>query len=281
MSTTDPSTGEAGQSAVDAHFDRASGFWDELYQGSDVYSAIHRLRLQTALRWIDELGLAPGADVLELGCGAGFTAVALAQRGFRVQATDHVTAMLERARANAAAAGVGDRITFAEADAQRLALPDASVDLVVALGVIPWLPAPERALAEMARVTRPGGSVLANADNAARLHYALDPKLSPRLAGARVALKRALGRGGAGTGAPAQLHAIAEYEAMLDAAGLTKVRGQTLGFGPFTLLGRQALPDRLAVRLHRSLQRRADRGTGGLAARGAQYLVLARRRDVP
>src|SRR3954468_17486428 len=79
---------ERGQAAVDAHFTQASGFWDELYHGTDVYSAIHRLRRDIALRWIDELDLPAGARVLELGCGAGFMAVALARRGLRVHATD-------------------------------------------------------------------------------------------------------------------------------------------------------------------------------------------------
>jgi ubiquinone/menaquinone biosynthesis C-methylase UbiE len=277
LGATDPSTREAGQSAVDAYFDRVSGFWDELYRGSDVYSAIHRLRQETALRWIDELESPAGARVLELGCGAGFMAVALAQRGFRVHATDAVPAMLDRARANAAAAGVGDRIEFDVADAQQLAVADASIDLVVALGVIPWLPAPQTAVAEMARVTRPGGAVVVNADNAARLHYALDPKLHPRLASARAAVKPLLRRSANEASAPSRLHAIGEFDAMLDAAGLVKVRGQALGFGPFTVFGRRALSDRVGVRLHRLLQRRADRG-GALAARGAQYLVLARRR---
>ena len=277
---TDPSSREAGQSAVDAYFDRESGYWDELYSAGGVYSAIHRLRRDTALRWIDELALPAGAQALELGCGAGFMAIALAQRGLRVHATDHVPAMLERARANAAKSGVGDRISFDTADAQELPLPEASVDLVVALGVIPWLPAPERAVAEMARVTREGGAVLANADNAARLHYALDPKLNPRLESARVAVKSLLRRSADGTGAPSRLHSVAEFDAMLDAAALTKVRGQVLGFGPFTMLGRRVLSDRLGVRLHRSLQRRADQGGGALAARGAQYLVLARRGGV-
>ena len=205
-------------------------------------------------------------------------AVALAQRGLQVHATDHVPAMLDRARENAAAAGLADRISFDVADAQQLTRPDASVDLVVALGVIPWLPAPERAVAEMARVTRAGGAVIVNADNAARLHYTLDPKLNPRLAGARTAAKSLLQRPPGDDGAPSRLHAIGEFDAMLDAAGLTKVRGQALGFGPFTVLGRRVLSDRVGVRVHRSLQRRADRGAGALARRGAQYLVLARRR---
>jgi len=278
LGATDPSTREAGQSEVDAYFDRVSGFWDELYEGTSVYSAIHRLRRETALRWIDELALPAGTRVLELGCGAGFMAVALARRGFRVHATDTVAAMLERARANADAAGVREAISFDVADAQQLAVDDASVDLVVALGVIPWLPAPEKAVAEMARSTRPGGAVVVNADNAARLHYALDPKLSPRLAAARAAFNSILRRDPGESGAPSQLHSIPEFEAMLDRAGLEKVRGQALGFGPFTVLGRRALSDRLGVRLHQALQNRADRGADALAARGAQYLVLARRR---
>jgi 23S rRNA G2445 N2-methylase RlmL len=44
-------------------------------------------------------------------------AIALARRGWHVHATDTVESMLARARANAAAAGVGDRITFGLADA--------------------------------------------------------------------------------------------------------------------------------------------------------------------
>jgi ubiquinone/menaquinone biosynthesis C-methylase UbiE len=266
------------QSAVGEYFQRESRFWDELYEGDDVYSEIHRLRQDTALSWIDELGLPAGSRVLELGSGAGGTAVALARRGLRVRATDAVPAMLDRARANFARAGVADLLECGLVDAQAVELPDDSVDLVVAFGVLPWLPRPGIALAEMARVTRPGGAVVANVDNAARLHYALDPRLNPHLAGTRAAVKTLLRRPPGETGARSQLHSMREFDAMLDAAGLEKLRGKAIGFGPFTMLGRRALPDRTGVRLHRSLQRRADEGRRGLAARGAQYLVLARKR---
>jgi len=133
---------EATQSAVDRYFDQSSAFWDELYGGTDVYSAIHRRRQQLALAWIDELGPPGHGRALELGCGAGLTAIALARRGWHVHATDTVESMLARARANAAATGVEDRITFGLADAQRLTFGDASFDLVLALGVIPWLELP-------------------------------------------------------------------------------------------------------------------------------------------
>ena len=269
---------EATQSAVDRHFDQSSAFWDELYGGTDVYSAIHRRRQQLALAWIDELGPPGHGRALELGCGAGLTAIALARRGWQVHATDTVESMLARARTNAAAAGVADRITFGLADAQRLTFGDASFDLVLALGVIPWLELPAQALSEMARVTRTGGVVVANVDNRGRLDYAMDPRRNPHLAPARRVVKALLHRATTAAGAPSRLHAIAELDAMLAAAGVEKRRGAAYGFGPFTLLGRRALPDGVGVRLDRFLQQRVDAGSPALARHGAQYLVLGDRR---
>jgi ubiquinone/menaquinone biosynthesis C-methylase UbiE len=266
------------QSAVDRHFDRSSAFWHELYGGTDVYSAIHRRRQQLALAWIDEYGMPAQGRALELGCGAGFTAIALARRGWHVHATDTVASMLARARANAAAAGVADRITFGLADAQRLTFEDASFDLVLALGVIPWLAMPAQAVSEMARVARIGGAVVVNADNRSRLDYAIDPRRDPRLAPVRSAVKALLRRRRVTAGAPSQLHAVAEFDAMLAAAGVEKRRGAVFGFGPFTVLGRHALPDAVGVRVDRFLQQRADAGSRALARRGAQYLVLGSRR---
>lgn len=276
---------EATPSTVSAYFHEQAVWWDELYRGEDVYSVVHQLRRLIALHWIDALGLPPGTRVLEAGCGAGLVSVALAQRGFEVHATDAVPAMLERARNNAQAAGVADRVSFAIADVQALDLPDEGVDLVVALGVVPWLASPAAALAEMARVTRPHGSVVVNADNSARLHLLLDPRLNPRLAPARAAIKAKLWPRGLDPDAASQsraprvkMHSLGEFDAMLDAVGFDKVRGQTLGYGPFTVLGRSAVPRRLGVRLHGWLQGRADDGVSALAERGAQYLVLGRRR---
>ena len=67
------------------------------------------------------------------------------------------------------------------------------------------------------------------------------------------------------------------FDRMLSAAGLSAVRRQTFGFGPFTFLGREVLPDRLGVELHRRLERRAERGGRLLRYQGHQYIVLARK----
>ena len=74
------------------------------------------------------LALADRADgpILELAAGSGRLAVPLAAAGYRVTAVDRDPAMLDRARARAAAAGVPpERLEFVEADLVDLQLPDA------------------------------------------------------------------------------------------------------------------------------------------------------------
>src|SRR5579859_2656747 len=90
------------QEQVNAYFRSQSAYWTEIYRSGDVAGEVYRQRQAAALAWIAGVGLAPGARVLEIGCGAGFLAVALAQRGLRVQAIDPSEAMVERARGHAA-----------------------------------------------------------------------------------------------------------------------------------------------------------------------------------
>jgi SAM-dependent methyltransferase len=116
-------------------------------------------------RATDELvelaGFAPGHAVLDVGCGVGTTAIRVAREvGCRVTAGDVAPLMLERARANVARAGLADRVTVEEADVQALPYPDGRFDRVLAEAVTMFVDRP-RAAAELARVCRPGGRVLA------------------------------------------------------------------------------------------------------------------------
>lgn len=218
--------------------------------------------------------------MLDVGCGAGLTAVALARRGLRVHAIDTVPTMIELTQSHATEAGLSDAVNAGLGDVHALRFDDEAFDLVVALGVLPWLHSPLIALQEMARVTRTGGTVIATANNVARLNYLLDPWLNPHLASTRAAVKRILRRrkrrGGPGS-APANLHSLDEVERLLSSAGLVKQIGQTIGHGPFTFMKRRVLPNRVGLEIHRRLQRRADRGNTWIAARGLQYIVAARK----
>lgn len=267
---------DSGQSVVERHFDANADYWRDVYGARGVSRLVYGGRMATALEWIDALGLEPGAPVLEAGCGAGLLSVELAKRGLVVTATDSSSAMLDRARHTVLTAGLTDRVTVQHANADRLAFADGQFELVAALGLLPWVPDPAATIAELSRVTSPGGWLLVTADNRARLSFVLEPRESPLMTPAK--LLRAAVRRAAGIPEPhrPQMHRPARIDALLRAAGLHPVRRATFGFGPFTFLGKRLLPDAAAIALHQRLQA-AGSASAALRRTGWHYVVLARR----
>lgn len=102
-------------------------------------------------------GAGPGGRALDLACGTGDIALALAARGARVTGLDITPRMLQLARAKPAA---GRRVTFVAGDMMALPFPDASFDLVTTGYGIRNGPRIEPALDEIRRVLRPGGLLL-------------------------------------------------------------------------------------------------------------------------
>jgi arsenite methyltransferase len=109
--------------------------------------------------------------VLDVGCGRGLFAIGAALRvpqgvvvGLdRWQAVDLSGNDAEAIRANAEAAGVGERVMVETGDARALPFPDASFDVVGSMTVIHNIPGATgraEAVAEIWRVTRPGGQIL-------------------------------------------------------------------------------------------------------------------------
>ncbi len=116
------------------------------------------LRAELSAALLAAAGLAPGQRVLDLASGPGLLAFDAARRvqpGGQVLATDIAEGMLaEAARRMEPDAGA---LLFAAADAERLCLPDACVERVLAGLALFMFPHPERALAEIRRVLAPGG----------------------------------------------------------------------------------------------------------------------------
>lgn len=107
----------------------------------------HRLLLDLA-------GPLDGRRVLDVGCGDGAFAARLAAGGAAVAGVDADPAMIAAARA----AVPGARCMVG--DAERLPLPDNHFDLVTAVTVLCLVNDPRRAVADMARVTAPGGRIV-------------------------------------------------------------------------------------------------------------------------
>ncbi|MFD3683750.1 methyltransferase domain-containing protein [Nocardiopsis sp. NPDC058631] len=106
--------------------------------------------------------MTPGSSLLDVGCGPGSITVDLARRVApgQVTAVDSSPEAVELARATAGESGA-DNIEFRVADVHRLDLPDDSFDVVHAHQVLQHVADPVRALSEMRRVARPGGTVAA------------------------------------------------------------------------------------------------------------------------
>jgi SAM-dependent methyltransferase len=101
---------------------------------------------------------APGDRALDVGCGAGHRAVALAQVVAHVTGVDLTPAMLERARALQAEAGLAN-LTWAEADATALPFADGAFDLVLSQAMFHHAADPDATLKEMRRVCAAGGRI--------------------------------------------------------------------------------------------------------------------------
>jgi ubiquinone/menaquinone biosynthesis C-methylase UbiE len=268
------------QKEVDSHFDSMSSYWADIYHIRSVEGAIHQQRMAVVLEWIDDLALPKGSRILEIGCGAGLTTIKLACRGYGVDAIDSSEAMVERTLREVTESGAGDRVKVFRGDANSLPFEDDTFTLVLAIGVIPWLESPDTAVREMARVLKPGGYVILNSDNLMRLNYLLDPRYYPALAPLRRILKRTLERTGLRKPRVDLVHmqTTSYIDQVCSRNRLEIERAFTLGFGPFSFLGRTLLPQSLGISLHYRLQALADRGVAGLRSTGSQYVVLGRKR---
>ena len=98
--------------------------------------------------------------VLDVASGTAGVALQIARRSSAdVVGVDLTEAMLRQGRSNVAAAGLASRVTLAVGRAQELPFPDASFDALTFTYLLRYVEDPERTLAELARVVRPGGPV--------------------------------------------------------------------------------------------------------------------------
>lgn len=131
--------------------------WYERERGQGYHRMLDDLEVELVARY------GRGKRILEVGCGTGLILERV--RGFAAQAVglDLSAGMLARAR---------DRgLPVVQGSATALPYPDASFDVVYSFKVLAHVADIRTALAEMARITRPGGYVLAEFYNALSLRY--------------------------------------------------------------------------------------------------------------
>jgi SAM-dependent methyltransferase len=128
---------------------------------SGDFGQIARTIEHVAEEFMARLPLQAGARVLDVACGTGNLALIAARRGCVVSGIDIASNLIDQARARASAAGL--RLHFEEGDAEALRFVGGQFDASVSMFGVMFAPRPGLAVAELSRVTKPGGQVaLAN-----------------------------------------------------------------------------------------------------------------------
>ncbi len=104
------------------------------------------------------LRIARGSRLLDVACGAGQLALIAARAGLPTHGCDIATNWLEAARVRAASEGLA--VTFEEGDAEALPYDDEQFDVVTSVFGAMFAPRPELVAAELARVCKPGGTIV-------------------------------------------------------------------------------------------------------------------------
>jgi ubiquinone/menaquinone biosynthesis C-methylase UbiE len=139
-------------STLDAVKARQQAAW-----ASGDYSAVATLIVPVAERLVELADLRAGSRVLDVATGSGNAALAAARLQCEVVGIDYVETLLDRARERAFAERLA--VEFETGDAEELVFPDASFDAVLSVFGSMFTPDHEQTAREIARVTRPGGTI--------------------------------------------------------------------------------------------------------------------------
>jgi SAM-dependent methyltransferase len=139
-------------SPILAHHERAASIWG---LGGENYEEVSYLISDALAHAAQRLNAKPGAHVLDVGTGTGWSARNVARAGAHVTAVDISAELLEAAKN--LSSHVRPQIDFQLADAERLPFPDGRFDGVISTFGVMFAANQEQAAAELGRVCRRGG----------------------------------------------------------------------------------------------------------------------------
>lgn len=157
-----------------------NAFYDQLgerwYEDDAHPIALLRAETRVKLAYVRDVltraNVAPGAKILDGGCGAGLVTIPLAEAGYDVIGVDQSTSSLSVARQRARS----PRATFQKADVENLSFADVSFDAVLLLDLLEHVDDPRKTIAEAARVLRPGGVLVFHTFNRTFMSWLLAVK---------------------------------------------------------------------------------------------------------
>lgn len=198
--------------------DADGGMLRELTRCLDFLNDLPFFKAYKAATWA-ALDIGAGDSILDVACGAGFDLIEMARRhpSAAFCGTDRSGGLLAIAKTRAAAAGLGDA-RFVRGEAARLPFKAGAFDGVRIDRALQHIEDPEEAVAEMVRVTRPGGRIVAaEPDWGAYILFNGDRDASEKLAARwRQSIRNPF--------------VARELGSLLSRCGVTNLRGETHAF---------------------------------------------------
>jgi ubiquinone/menaquinone biosynthesis C-methylase UbiE len=239
--------------------ERASiDYWETVYDRRDSLGVTLRRRMRTALSWLDGSNLPKNSKILDVGCGAGKLSKEIVDRGYEVLAMDFSYNMIRKADA---ICNVNDKshIKFLQGDIESLPFKDSVFDVVLCLGVVTYLRSEKKALHEMSRVLKPGGTLILSILNKFSLAKCLDIS-----AFVTRRLQQIMGYG-IGTFekrgeirkncAGLRSYFIPGLRNSLRIAGFTELDCTAIRYGPLTFLGQKIFPEGININITTFLEK--------------------------
>ncbi len=127
-------------------------------EGWKHFAPLETVTTMPAARLVRFAGVQAGQRVLDVGCGTGVAAITARRAGAKATGLDLTPELLDRAKENAALAGVDD-VVWKEGDVENLSFNDSAFDVLLSQFAHMFAPRPEVAAKEMLRVLRPGGTI--------------------------------------------------------------------------------------------------------------------------
>ena len=148
-------------------------YWKSVYNRQDLLGICCRRRMNQALSWLDNTNLSKNSRILDVGCGAGITVKEVANKGYEILRMDYSYNMVKKAKATCNTNTKLDT-NFLQGDIESLPFKDSVFDTVLCLGVITYLKSEQKALHEMSRILKPGGTMILSILNKFSLGKCLD-----------------------------------------------------------------------------------------------------------
>lgn len=260
-------------------FDQDLRWWQDVYREDlprGFFSFEMRRRLEVVTNLLTaQIKSMDNPEVLECGCGPGDILELLAPLRCQLTGLDLNQRYLDLAADKVPGA------TLVDGNVEKLPFPDASFDVVYAVGVFQYLSDERAAAREICRVTKDGGMVLISFANYRMLHLFLDPFYLFRIFNKNLGAKKQPSNTAAEE-TRIRRYPLAQLRSLFHEYDMHEIQSLTTSYGPLKFWRRELLPLATSMRISDALRNGSElKGFSALKHVGNHLIITLRKGSIP